>query len=177
MKFKVGDKVRVRDDLVKGVMYDDITCIREMLAFQGKVLTIDYVADKSYSVEENCWSWSDAMLEPAVGEKELNSSSQVDIHKIINEAIEKKDRTVHIFIMGENISVDVKPLSESDPRWIVHENKRGYSSVRYRFECSECRASFENPAPYCQMCGEKLRMPIEEDFGDKAVEEATEDVT
>lgn len=87
----------------------------------------------------------------------------VDVHTIINEAMDKKDRFVHIFIMGDNISVDVKPLSESDPRWIVRE-KKGYGRVRHQFECSECRVWSDNITPYCSFCGEKLRMPVIEDM-------------
>ena len=97
---------------------------------------------------------------------------QIDISALVDEAMEKKDRTVHIFIMGDNISVDVRPLEESDPRWIVHEENRTRHVVRYQFECSECRTYSQDPTPYCPFCGEKLRMPVIED---KRVKDVSED--
>lgn len=106
---------------------------------------------------------------------------QIDISALVNEAIEKKDRTVHILIMGDNISVDVRPLEESDPRWIMHEENRTRHVIKYQFECSECRTYSQNPTPYCPFCGEKLRMPViedkrVEDVSEDSVEEGMEDV-
>ena len=71
--------------------------------------------------------------------------------------------TVHIFIMGENISVDVRPLEESDPRWIVYPNTHPGYDRRFPYECSECRVRSKDAFPYCPFCGEKLRMPVIED--------------
>ena len=51
-----------------------------------------------------------------------NVNSLVDIHKIIDDAMEKKDRYVTIFINGDRkASVYIKPLEDDDPRWIRDE--------------------------------------------------------
>ena len=64
-KFKVGDKVRVRRDLVQDKCYDGVRCSSIMARMGGEVLTIDCVESDYYRVEENIFCWSDEMLEPA----------------------------------------------------------------------------------------------------------------
>lgn len=75
----------------------------------------------------------------------------IDISALINEAIEKKDRTVSIFYHNGSISINVTPLAESKPHWIYREG-RGM----YEFECSECGFFHEFESPFCPECGEKL---------------------
>lgn len=91
---------------------------------------------------------------------------KVDINKIIDDAMEKKDRMVHIFMMGATVSVDVQPLEKYDPRWIMRERPGSskYSIALREFECSECHTWHDKATPYCPDCGEKLRMPVKEDL-------------
>lgn len=63
MRYKVGDKVRVRSDLKAGKYYGFLTFVDEMKQFEGKVLTIYKVLDYSYILEGNCFRWTDEMLE------------------------------------------------------------------------------------------------------------------
>ena len=78
MKYKVGDKVRVRqwDDMAKEFGYDNLekTCIntrnagfvRGMEEYCGKVVTIETVHSllKTYIIEEDCYyDWADDMFE------------------------------------------------------------------------------------------------------------------
>lgn len=70
MKFKVGDKVRVRNDLVENKHYymEDRsqynTVVDVMLALKGRVVTINS-ADKQYLIEECGYLWTDEMFEPS----------------------------------------------------------------------------------------------------------------
>ena len=64
-KFKVGDKVRVRKGLVIDKYYDGVRCNDSMAKLGGKLFTIKYVGDNSYSVDGHIFCWSDEMLEPA----------------------------------------------------------------------------------------------------------------
>ena len=73
MKFKVGDKVRVRNDLVANVEYGPLYCIREMENYVGKDFEIVDVGvrpngDVEYRIDDGDLWWSDEMLEP-VGEE------------------------------------------------------------------------------------------------------------
>ena len=75
MKFKVGDKVRVKKDLVVGHDYgeDRLYFNSEMEVLRGKVFTVKYCNNFCYILEgAGGWGFNEAMLEPvndAVPEK------------------------------------------------------------------------------------------------------------
>jgi hypothetical protein len=76
MKYNVGDKVRVREDLEADRDYGDgIYYGGEMTSYAGKVLTISNVHSYKYEVEENFYDWTDEMLEP-VAEEESGMDKQ-----------------------------------------------------------------------------------------------------
>lgn len=78
----------------------------------------------------------------------------VDIHKIIDDVMATKDRSVCILITGENMSVSVTPLGADKPRWTYttpHEKNESVALV-----CSECGVPSSRQTPYCPWCGEKL---------------------
>ena len=80
MRYKVGDKVRVRqlDDMVKefgldckGNIYTEPYFFKnEMRRFCGKVLTIEYVLSDAYLVKDEKYLWIDDMFEPIEKEQE-----------------------------------------------------------------------------------------------------------
>ena len=78
-KFKVGDKVKVRNGLVADKYYDDVSCDSSMAKMGGRVLTINCVKSSHYEVEENTFYWTDEMLEPA--EKTLDNLCAGDFVK------------------------------------------------------------------------------------------------
>jgi hypothetical protein len=65
MKYKVGDKVRVRNDLVDQKFYGEINYVSDMDEWKGKVVTISFVDDDYYEIEEDkqIWYWSAEMFE------------------------------------------------------------------------------------------------------------------
>ena len=76
--------------------------------------------------------------------------NNLDINKIIDDAMEKKDRFVSVFIMGATVSVKVEPLESRDPRWILREiaTPEKYKIRKYNFECSECHTLSETSNPF-----------------------------
>ena len=63
-KFKVGDKVRLRDDLKVGRDYGEITFLRDMKDLQGKELIIDNISRQgNYILKEGRYYYSEEMLE------------------------------------------------------------------------------------------------------------------
>ena len=63
-KFKIGDKVRLRDDLEVGEDYGEITFLRDMKDLQGKELTIDRISRQgNYILKEGRFYYSEEMLE------------------------------------------------------------------------------------------------------------------
>ena len=68
MKYKVGDKVRVREDLVAEKQYGKDFFVSEMIPFKGQVVTIKIVKDGRYVIEEDSgeWYWTEGMLLPII---------------------------------------------------------------------------------------------------------------
>lgn len=75
MKYKVGDKVRVRKDLIEGEIYDKSKFVLAMSPLLGKIATIGYVFAGvcKYHLSENPTGeyWTDEMLEDVEEEFKL----------------------------------------------------------------------------------------------------------
>jgi hypothetical protein len=64
MKYKIGDKVRVREDLIHGREYGGMTFYMD--GWKGKIVTISFVGSSDYykiAEDEDEWSWTDEMFE------------------------------------------------------------------------------------------------------------------
>lgn len=97
MKFKVGDKVRVREDLVGNCRYSGIHCNYDMASMRGQTLTITearfvgIIRKKCYKVQENCFFWTNTMLESIKEENEMEESNNKIICHCCGEEIEEQN--------------------------------------------------------------------------------------
>ena len=78
MMYKVGDIVRVREDLKLHEIYDEYYVTKEMLRFAGRNVTIKYVEYDSYRIEEMGLYWTDGMFEENIKPAETDDDSRVD---------------------------------------------------------------------------------------------------
>ena len=80
MKYKVGDKVKVRDDLMVGNCYSYYAYCGNMVNFRGKTVTIKTVAYDFYRIEEDRQTscWTDGMFED-VNENDVDVDVDVDV--------------------------------------------------------------------------------------------------
>lgn len=62
-KYKPGDIVRVRHDLVPGIIYNNVMFVGSMCEYSGKELKILKYNDNGYRVYENIFTWTDDMFE------------------------------------------------------------------------------------------------------------------
>lgn len=69
MKYKVGEKAKVRKDLKIGEYYGGYLFNNSMSELKGNSVTISYTGLSSYSIRESDRPWSEEMFEP-VGEEE-----------------------------------------------------------------------------------------------------------
>lgn len=76
MKYKVGDKVRVREDLKEAEKYGLLCAIDEMI--NKKTVTIACVYDGYYGIKEDVFMWTDEMFEGLV-EDELTAEEAIKI--------------------------------------------------------------------------------------------------
>ena len=86
MKYKIGDKVRVRKDLVPGNEYGGVCYVECMDKFKDKECIITYVDDTSYHINDSKYWWTDEMLQPAENNiMEVNNMDRLGIYQhIIN---------------------------------------------------------------------------------------------
>ena len=71
MKYKVGDKVRVRKDLVPGNFYGKDYYISGMDKFKGEKCVITEIWDQSYQINNFGYWWSEEMFESVNDEEVL----------------------------------------------------------------------------------------------------------
>lgn len=77
MKYKVGDKVRVREDLVKRELYGGEIAVSDMVNMRRMTVTIGDVDERGYGIEEDPYGyiWTDEMFEPV--EEELTAEEAI----------------------------------------------------------------------------------------------------
>ena len=92
-KFKAGDKVRVRKDLVVGNTYKmnfekERLCVftSEMAKFRGKKVTISkYFSSASrYSIKECDYCWTDEMFEPVCDKIVITTDGKTTLARLYN---------------------------------------------------------------------------------------------
>lgn len=81
MKFKVGDKVRVRKDLIAGKCYgeDDLSFVDDMEKFKGKQFEIIKTSGCDYKLDDSNYYFNDDMLEPVFTKKDLRVGDRITL--------------------------------------------------------------------------------------------------
>ena len=74
MKYKVGDKVKVRSDLTLSDRYGGFSVVDEMI--KKKIVTITFVNNDYYEIEEDIFSWTDEMFE-GLADDELTATEAI----------------------------------------------------------------------------------------------------
>lgn len=129
MKYKVGDKVRVRDDLVVDEKYGDLRLTKSMERFKGQIVTIEEVREEDrtrYNLKEDddkFW-WSTEMLEP-IEEK----SKKMNIEELNLEYKTKMDALM------EEYKTKVKEVTKKEEPFI--KEGQGYFAINKYFGIDE----------------------------------------
>ena len=89
MKYKVGDKVRVRSDLKENTRYGEQIFSPDMRPFLGKIVEIsEILIEDSYHIKETeggyGWFWTDEMFEP------VEEMSAIEALEILSEICMKQ---------------------------------------------------------------------------------------
>ena len=92
-KFKVGDKVRVRKDLIPDTKYGDVYFVYSMKNMCGKIVTIkDFYSDNcNMYLKEIGYLWSPEMLEPVKEDKLIFNGNATILFKDGKKYVTKCD--------------------------------------------------------------------------------------
>ena len=86
MKYKVGDKVRVRRDLEENKTYGGWDALEDMVKMRGEIVTIRMVRSSAYELKEKGLMWTDEMFEGLV-EDELTAEEAIRLKCEMCESI------------------------------------------------------------------------------------------
>ena len=89
MEYKIGDKVRVRKDLIPGNKYGDVLYVSSMDKFKDEECTITNMDDIAYQINNCGYWWTDEMLELAENNiMEVNNMNRLGIYQTIINNLE-----------------------------------------------------------------------------------------
>lgn len=91
MEYKIGDLVKIREDLQVGERYGGCNVIDDMLKYRGMVDTIEYIdkeGDYHLANDNNPYVWNKDMLEPALTVKQTKMD-RLDIYQYILNNLEE----------------------------------------------------------------------------------------
>lgn len=91
MEYKIGDVVRIKDNLQVGEKYGGCNVIDDMLKYRGMVDTIEYIdkeGDYLLANDNNPYVWNKDMLEPALTVKQAKMD-RLDIYQYILNNLEE----------------------------------------------------------------------------------------
>lgn len=115
MRYKAGDKVRVREDLSREKCYGGCYVDFVMEQFAGKIVTISLVNERvdRYEIEEDIikWDWTDEMFEPLEDENTTDKNTTDETNVSDEWVLCRDDTESHADAIGA--AVDVNCLLEA----------------------------------------------------------------
>lgn len=87
MKYRQGDKVRVRNDLVEWMKYGRYRFVPSMSKIQGEQIVKEVIPNKGYILfgDVNEFKWSDEMFEEEMEDKMDNNTLQINMNNLSDE--------------------------------------------------------------------------------------------
>ena len=115
-EFKVGDRVKIREDLSECEEYSGTFVVRPMLDCRGQIATIEAQNDDRYLIDldNHHWDWTKEMFEP------IKNQDQQKIEEL-EQRIEKLEKCV----MGEQNSLEkCENVSSMSKNSLLTEDER-----------------------------------------------------
>ena len=134
MRFKVGDKVRVLENLT----LEDVGRVHDMLEFRGLEATVETVFDQAYhlTVDNHEWYWMDELLEPVEEELEM-SNVKSDIPEWVNWLARDANGSLYGYRNKPRkhiISWSIGTVCVDTNTWFVGNNPNNYPQVKWSDE-------------------------------------------
>lgn len=120
MKYKVGDKVKVREDLRLDRTYNKFTINRKMKNLAGTIVTIQRINENYYRIVEDdgMRGWTDEMFEQKEDNKMENQNITVNMENLSNE-----ERSTLLSL--------IEKAKQKNKVWKPEENETYYYSYSY----------------------------------------------
>ena len=139
MRFKVGDKVRVLENLT----LEDVGRVHDMLEFRGLEATVETVFDQAYhlTVDNHEWYWMDELLEPVEEELEM-SNVKFDIPEWVNWLARDANGSLYGYRNKPRKHISswsIGTVCVDTNTWFVGNNPNHYPQVKW---------SDEEPKPF-----------------------------
>ena len=131
MRFKVGDKVRVLENLT----LEDVGRVHDMLEFRGLEATVETVFDQSYhlTVDNHEWYWMDELLEPV--EEEMGMSNvKSDIPEWVNWLARDENGSLYGYRNKPRKPIgswSIGTVCADTNTWFVGNNPNHYQQVKW----------------------------------------------
>lgn len=148
MKFKVGDKVRVREDLVEGNYYGGEYFAGKMEYNKGKVFEIKGICGGAYIFEEDGFHWTDEMLEEVNEEVQEKTFQEViatikegEVWECSDIKIIKDCNSIQLLgISRDTVFCDIsKSFKLQRKEYTFEEAFKAYEEGKEIESCEECR--------------------------------------
>ena len=134
MRFKVGDRVRVIENLT----LEDVGQVHDMLEFRGLEAVVETVFDQTYhlTVDNHEWYWMDELLEPVEEEMEM-SNVKFDIPEWVNWLARDANGSLYGYRNKPRkhiISWSIGTVCVDTNTWFVGNNPNHYPQVKWSDE-------------------------------------------
>lgn len=135
MKFKVGDRVRIRTDLKICEKYGSQYFVRDMNQHKGEIAIITRVFDDYYFINLDSFNWTDEMLKPFDADLTI-SQLQSEIDKLSNKVQEEYSNVISNRGKVNYLKEQLKQLKEESKKEknkpILDDEEKEYLSVVIR---------------------------------------------
>ena len=105
--YKIGDKVKIREDLEVNKSYNELFFVKDMEKYKGKIATITRVSPVTHSyeidIDDNDWCWTDDMFKTCI-----NNNIVMTVEDLLNKTdVEKGGLIITVYYPNANFDTAI----------------------------------------------------------------------
>ncbi|MDC4245697.1 hypothetical protein [Clostridium perfringens] len=132
---KVGDKVKIKENLEVGQKYDKCEFVQEMKKYRGNLAKIEFVCNRFMllDIDNQNFAWTEDMFDKVEGDNNMKELTFKEVVVNIKEDEVWESNEISIFKTKDNISIDWKNGSDNGVL-IFDDEKFRLKRKEYNFE-------------------------------------------